>query len=353
MGRRIVTADTLIATTGRLVADGKGLLAADESNGTCDKRLAEFDIPQTSESRRSWRALLFTTPDLATSISGVIVYDETIRQASDDGTAFVEILNRAGMLCGIKVDSGTTDLAGHQGEKITEGLDGLGARLRDYFRMGARFAKWRAVFSALDGRPSRACIAANAQSLARYAALCQENGLVPIVEPELLMAGAHGLADCAAITEEILLDVFHHLAAAGIQLESMLLKPNMVLPGESCAVQDPADRVASATLRVLSHTVPAAVGGIAFLSGGQSARLATERLDAINRLADRPDARAPWPLTFSFGRALQQPALALWRGQAANRSAAQSALHHRAQCNRAVRLGNYSEAMETCARASI
>jgi len=338
-----MSTQTFIDTARKMVADDKGLLAMDESNPTCNKRFAKLGIPQTEQARRAYRELIVTTPGLGESISGAILYDETIRQRKKDGTLFVKVLTDAGIIPGIKVDTGAKDLAGHPGEKITEGLDGLRDRLKEYFQMGARFAKWRAVIGVGDGIPSRGCIEANAQALARYAALCQEAGLVPVVEPEVLMAGEHTLERCGEVTEEVLRTVFHQLHAQRVMLEGMILKPNMVLPGSTCPKQETADDVADATVRCLLRSVPAAVPGIAFLSGGQSAELASARLNAMNV---RFKSRMPWALAFSFARAIQQPALQIWRGQEANVSAAQQALSHRARCNRAARRGEYSAAME-------
>jgi len=336
----------LIDIARRLVADGKGLLAMDESNPTCNKRFAKAGIPQTEEARRAYRELLMTTPGLGECISGAILYDETIRQHKGDGTSFVQVLTDAGVIPGIKVDLGAKNLAGHPGEKVTEGLDGLRARLHDYFQMGARFAKWRAVIGLDDGMPSRGCIAANAQALARYAALCQEAGLVPVVEPEVLMDGNHVLERCREVTEDVLLAVFDALRTQGVMLEAMILKPNMVLPGLGCPHQDSVDEVADATVRCLLRTVPAAVAGIAFLSGGQASELASARLNAMNLRRNSQDARAPWPLVFSFARAIQQPALEIWHGEAAHVAAAQQAVYHRASCNRAALHGEYRAAME-------
>jgi len=329
-----------------LVADGKGLLAMDESNGTCNKRFAAAGIPQTEEARRAYRELIVTTPGLGESISGTILYDETTRQKKKDGTTFINVLIAAGIIPGIKVDIGAKDLAGHPGEKITEGLDGLRERLNGYFQMGARFAKWRAVISLGDGIPSRGCIEANAQALARYAALCQEAGLVPIVEPEVLMDGEHRSEQCRAVTEEVLHAVFAQLYTQRVLLEGMILKPNMVLPGLNCPHQGNVDEAAEATVRSLLRAVPASVPGIAFLSGGQSGELASARLNAMNLLARSPKFRLPWALTFSFARAIQHPALDIWGGQDANVPAAQKALLHRAECNRAALRGAYSGAME-------
>jgi fructose-bisphosphate aldolase class I len=338
-----MNAQTLIDTAQALVADGKGLLAMDESNPTCNKRFADLGIPQTVEARRAWRELIVTTPALGESISGAILYDETIRQQKKDGTAFVKALADAGIIPGIKVDAGAKDLAAHPGEKITEGLDGLRERLAEYARMGARFAKWRAVIALGDGLPSRGCIEANAQALARYAALCQEAGLVPIVEPEVLMDGAHTLERCFEVTEEVLRTVFNQLHAQRVMLEGLLLKPNMVLPGLACPRQETVDAVADATVRCLLRSVPAAVPGIAFLSGGQSGELASARLSAMN---SRFKSRAPWALAFSFARAIQQPAMEIWHGEQTRVLAAQQALLHRARCNRAARRGEYEAAME-------
>ena len=333
----------LIDTARRLVANDKGLLAMDESNPTCDKRFARQGIPQTEEARRAYRELIITTPRLGECISGTILYDETIRQRKKDGTPFIKAIIDAGIVPGIKVDTGAKDLAGHPGEKITEGLDGLRDRFKEYFQMGARFAKWRAVITVGDGIPSRGCVEANAQALARYAALCQETGLVPVVEPEVLMEGDHSLERCRELTEEVLRAVFAHLSTQRVILEGMLLKPNMVLPGLLCAKQETVDETADATIRSLLRVVPAAVPGVAFLSGGQSCELASARLNAMNA---RFKSHLPWAVAFSFARAIQQPALELWKGQDANVAAAQQALYHRARCNRAARRGEYQAAME-------
>jgi fructose-bisphosphate aldolase, class I len=338
-----MNAQTLIDTATTLMAGDKGLLAMDESNPTCNKRFAKLGIPQTEEARRAYRELIVSTPRLGECISGAILYDETIRQRKKDGASFVKALTDAGIIPGIKVDAGAKDMAAHPGEKITEGLDGLRDRLKEYFQMGARFAKWRAVITIGEGIPSRGCIEANAQALARYAALCQEAGLVPIIEPEVLMDGNHTLARCSEVTEQVLQTVFNQLDEQRVMLEGMLLKPNMVLPGLSCPRQETVDEVAEATVKCLLRTVPAAVPGIAFLSGGQSAELASARLNAMHV---RFKSRLPWALTFSFSRAIQQPALEIWRGQEANVLAAQTALYHRAGCNRAARRGEYDVAME-------
>jgi fructose-bisphosphate aldolase class I len=358
----------LIDTAKSMVAGDKGLLAMDESNPTCNKRFAKLGIPQTVEARRSYRELIVTTSNLGECISGVILYDETIRQQKKDGTPFIKVIKDAGIIPGIKVDAGAKDLAGHPGEKITEGLDGLRERLAEYSQMGARFAKWRAVIAVGDGIPSRSCIEANAQALARYAALCQEAGLVPVVEPEVLMDGDHTLGRCCEVTEEVLRTVFNQLYTQRVMLEGMVLKPNMVLPGLTCPPQEEVkevavgeqqyqvrltdrqqdevedvDEVADATVRCLLRAVPAAVPGIAFLSGGQSGELASARLNAMNV---RFKSRLPWALAFSFARAIQQPALEIWQGEEVHVLAAQQALYHRARCNRAARRGEYNAAME-------
>ena len=333
----------LIETARTLVADDKGLLAMDESNPTCDKRFAKLGIPQTAENRRAYREMIVTTPTLGESISGAILYDETIRQFKKDGTPFIKAVVDAGIIPGIKVDAGAKAMAAHPGEKITEGLDGLRERLAEYFRMGLRFAKWRAVIAVGGGIPSRGCISANAHALGRYAALCQEAGLVPIVEPEVLMDGEHTLERCREVTEEVLRTVFSELYAQRVVLEGLILKPNMVLPGLTCPKQESVDEVADATVRCLLRAVPAAVPGVAFLSGGQSPELASARLNAMNA---RFKSRLPWALAFSFARAIQQPALDLWRGKEAHVLAAQKALAHRARCSRAARRGEYDAAME-------
>jgi fructose-bisphosphate aldolase class I len=333
----------LIDTARAMVAGDKGLLAMDESTPTCNKRFAKLGIPLTVEARRAWRELIVTTPGLEESISGAILFDETIRQHTKDGTPFVKVIADAGIIPGIKVDAGAKDMAGHPGEKVTEGLDGLRDRLKEYSQMGARFAKWRAVIAMGPGIPSRAAIEANAQALARYAALCQEAGLVPIVEPEVLMEGEHTLARCGEVTEEVQRTVFSQLYTQGVMLEGMILKPNMVLPGSACPTQETVDAVAGATVRCLLRAVPAAVPGVAFLSGGQSAELASARLNAMNAGVK---SRPPWALAFSFARAIQQPAMEIWRGEEAHVLAAQQALYHRARCNRAARRGEYNAAME-------
>ncbi|MGD0879573.1 MAG: class I fructose-bisphosphate aldolase [Anaerolineales bacterium] len=330
-------------TARTLVADDKGLLAMDESNPTCNKRFASLGIPQTEQARRAYRELIVTTPGLSDCISGAILFDETIRQRLNDGTPFIKAILDAGIIPGIKVDSGARDMAGHPGEKITEGLDGLRDRLVEYAQMGTRFAKWRAVIAVSEDIPSLGCIEANAQALARYAALCQEAGLVPVVEPEVLMDGEHSLERCREVTEQVLRSVFNQLYIQGVMLEGMLLKPNMVLPGLTCPRQATVDEVADATVTCLMRAVPAAVQGIAFLSGGQSAELASARLNAMNV---RFKSRLPWALAFSFARAIQQPALEIWQGDESHVLAAQQALLQRARCNQAARRGEYTAAME-------
>jgi len=331
-------------TTQALFISEKGLLAMDESTGTCNKRFAKLGIPQTVEARRAYRELIVTTPGLGESIGGAILYDETIRQQTKDGAPFVRVLVDAGIIPGIKVDTGAKELAGHPGEKVTEGLDGLRDRLQEYFQMGARFAKWRAVIAIGRGIPSGGCIEANAHALARYAALCQEEGLVPVVEPEVVMDGEHTLEQCREITDEVLRAVFSELFAQRVVVEGMVLKPNMVLPGTACASQPTLDEVADATVNCFLRAVPAAVPAIAFLSGGQPAELASARLNAMNV---RFKSRLPWALAFSFARAIQQPALEIWNGSQANVAAAQEALVHRARCNQAARRGEYSAVKET------
>lgn len=332
----------LTATAAAMVAAGKGLLAMDESTPTCNKRFAKLGIPQTEERRRAYRELIVTTPGLGELISGAILYDETIRQSAKDGTPLIRIVQRAGIIPGIKLDTGAKDLAGFAGEKITEGLDNLTTRVQEYVLMGARFAKWRAVIAVDSNLPTRGCIDANAHALARYAAICQDGGLVPIVEAEVLMDGSEDLQRCFETTEEVLGAVFNQLHSQRVMLEAMILKPNMVVPGLQCAQQDSVEEVADATIRCLLRAVPAAVPGVAFLSGGQAALLASARLNAMNvRFA----SRMPWAVTFSFARAIQQPALEIWAGNDANVSAAQQALLHRARCNSAARRGLYDARM--------
>lgn len=333
------TAQTLIDTARALVADHKGLLAMDESTPTCHKRFADLAIPQTEAARRSYRELVVTTPKLGENISGAILCDETIRQQTLAGTSFVNILNQAGIIPGIKVDLGVRDLTGFPAEKITEGLDGLRNRLADYKQLGARFAKWRAVITISDDLPTSVCIEANMHVLARYAAICQEAGLVPIVEPEVLMEGTHTQEQCFTVTENVLNVLFTQLYKYRVRLEGMLLKPNMVLAGKDCWQQISVEQVADATITCLRRTVPAAVPGIAFLSGGQSPEQASTHLNAMHGWFAE---RLPWALTFSFSRAILQPVLAIWKGQDSHKEAAQQELQYRASCNRAACRGQYN-----------
>jgi len=326
------------STIAAILVPGKGILAADESIPTIGKRFQALGIPCNEESRRAYRETLFTTPGLARYISGAILFDETIRQRTKDGIPFPEFLAKQGIVPGIKVDLGAKPMAAHLGEKVTEGLDGLRERLAEYAALGARFAKWRAVFTIGESVPSRACVQANAHALARYAALCQEAGLVPIVEPEVLMTGEHTLTRCGQVTEDVLREVFSQLHTQGVLLEGMLLKTNMVLPALTCRIQPAVEAVAEATICCLRRTVPAAVAGIVFLSGGQSGDLATARLNAINA-AGRP--LLPWPVAFSYGRAIQQPALSIWDGRHTNAGRAQQAIAQRAKANRDARRGEY------------
>ncbi|NUP50453.1 MAG: fructose-bisphosphate aldolase class I [Catenulispora sp.] len=338
--------DEMNRTAEALVAAGKGILAADESDPTIKKRFDTVAVESTEENRRTYREMLFTTPGLENFISGVILFDETIRQRSADGVPLAEVLAARGIIPGIKVDKGAKPLALADGEKVTEGLDGLRSRLAEYRRLGAGFAKWRAVYSIGAGRPSRDCVRVNAHALGRYAALCQEAGLVPIVEPEVLMDGTHSIGDAAAATARVLAAVYDELFAQRVDLRGTLLKPNMVLSGYSASEQAGAAEAAEATLDVMYRHVPAAVPGIVFLSGGQSDEDATVHLNAMNALGPHP-----WQLSFSFGRALQGPALHTWSGAEQNRTAAQQALHHRAALNSAARSGSYSPAMERASAA--
>ena len=331
----------LDVTAQALVAPGKGILAADESTGTITRRLASIEVASTEENRRAYRELLFTTEGAGRFISGVILFDETIRQRAADGTLFPEVLSRQGIAPGIKVDKGTVALAGFPGEKVTEGLDGLRQRLAEYVELGARFTKWRAVITIGEGIPSDACVAANAELLARFAALSQEAGLVPIVEPEVLMDGDHTIQRCYEVTVETLAEVFGALRRHRVRLEGMLLKPNMVLSGSASPEQAGVQEVAMATVGCLRETVPAAVPGVVFLSGGQSDEAATAHLNAMNRLGQQP-----WQLSFSYGRALQAPVLEAWKGDAGNGPAAQWAFLHRATLNGAARSGDYRPEME-------
>lgn len=328
-------------TARAMVAPGKGILAADESTGTIKKRFDQIKLESTEENRRAYRELLFTAPGAADYISGVILFDETLRQKCADGTPFPAYLAGLGIVPGIKVDAGAKPLAGFPGETVTEGLDGLRQRLAEYHDLGARFAKWRAVIDIADGIPSRFAIKANAHALARYAALCQEAGIVPIVEPEVLMDGAHTIERCEEVTSATLQTVFDVLYAHRIHLEGIVLKPNMVIAGKKCATQADPRQVAEATVRCLKRHVPASVPGIAFLSGGQTEAQATEHLSLMNAIGS-----LPWELSFSYGRALQASTLQAWGGQAAHVAAAQRAFHKRARLNGLARRGAYKPAME-------
>ena len=328
----------LAETAQALVADGKGILAADESTGTIKKRFDGIQVESTAETRRDYRNMLFTTAGAAEHIGGVILFDETLRQEAADGRRLAQILIDAGMIPGIKVDSGAKPLALHPGETVTEGLDGLRERLAEYAGLGARFAKWRATYSVGAGLPSAACQDANAHALARYAALCQEAGLVPIVEPEVLMDGDHDIDACEAVTETTLRRLYAALAEQDVVLEGTLLKPSMVISGAGCAEQAGVEEVARRTVRSLQRCVPAAVPGIVFLSGGQSDELATQHLNAMNKLSARP----PWKLSFSYGRALQAAPLKAWRGKPENLAAGQAAFLERARANGQASLGTYA-----------
>ncbi len=331
----------LVSTARELVAPGKGILAADESTSTITKRLASIHVESTVDARQRYRDLLFTAPSVEDHISGVILYDETIRQSSADGTPFPELLASKGVIPGIKVDKGAKTMALFPGETITEGLDGLRDRLVEYRNLGARFAKWRAVIHIGEGIPTANALSANAEALARYAALCQENDIVPIIEPEVLMDGGHSLEICDRVTTETLNTVFAALYDSRIILEGMLLKPNMTISGIDCPVQADVAEVAQATIQTLKRTVPSAVPGIVFLSGGQSAELATAHLDAMNRIGG-----TPWELSFSYGRALQSPVLEAWKGDDANRALAQAEYIKRAKLNGLARYGQYKSSME-------
>lgn len=324
-----------------LVKPGKGILAADESTGTIKKRLASINVESTEQSRRDYREMLFTTAGMEQFISGVILFDETLRQDAHDGTPLRQILVERGVIPGVKVDTGAKDLAGFPGEKVTEGLDGLGNRLAEYRELGAKFAKWRAVINIGPQIPSQFCLLANAHALARYAALCQEAGLVPIVEPEVMMTGDHGIERCEEVTTSTLSLVFSQLIDHRVKLEGILLKPNMVLSGKDCRRQASPQEVAEFTVRCFRSVVPAAVPGIVFLSGGQTPEQATANLNAMNAMGDHP-----WQLSFSYGRALQQPALSAWRGEASNVPVAQKAFYVRAKLNGAARYGQYTPSME-------
>jgi fructose-bisphosphate aldolase class I len=326
-----------------MVADNKGLLAMDESTPTANKRFAAAGIPQNEEARRAYRDLIVTTPGLGDFLNGAILVDETIRRQTREGIPFAEALEQQGIIPGIKVDSGAKAMPAHPGEKLAFGLDALRERLAEYASLGARFAKWRAVITIGDRIPSSSCIQANAVLLALYSALCQEAGIVPIVEPEVLMDGDHNLARCSEVTQKTLHTVFDQLVAQRVVLEGMILKPNMVVPGQKSPHQASDEEIADATVQTLLRTVPPAVPGIAFLSGGQSGEEACSRLSNMNW---RYRSRLPWALTFSFARAIQQPAMDIWHGQDANVPAAQKALLHRARCAHAARRGEYTPAME-------
>jgi fructose-bisphosphate aldolase class I len=337
--------DAMRETARELVAPGKGILAADESSGTIKKRFDQIGVESTEENRRSYRQLLFTTPGVGEHISGAILFDETIRQATDDGTPFPEVLEKAGVIPGIKVDTGAKPLAFFQGETVTEGLDGLRERLAEYGGLGARFAKWRATYVIGDGTPTEFAVLANGHAMARYAALCQEASVVPIVEPEVLMDGDHDLAACETATGHALEVLYTQLLQHQVDLAGSLLKVNMVVPGKGAADQADDATIADATLRVLTANVPKEVPGIVFLSGGMSDEEATSRLNEINRRG----ADAPWQISFSYGRALQQQPLKAWSGDAGNVEAAQAALAHRARMNGLARDGQWSPSLEDAA----
>jgi len=327
-----------------MVEKGRGILAADESTPTCKKRFDSINVESTEENRNAYRDMLFTTPGMEEYISGVILFDETLRQSTlSDNTPYPKYLKNLGVIPGIKVDKGAHTLSGSDGEKVTEGLDGLNTRLKEYYDLGARFAKWRAVITIGDSAPSGTCISVNAHALARYASLCQENGLVPIVEPEILMDGDHTIEDSFIVTEEVLHTTFYELYTQNVLLEGMVLKPNMVLSGYDCSEQASVDDVAEMTVTVLKRCVPSAVPGIAFLSGGQSDEDATAHLNKMNQILGE---NSPWNLTYSYGRALQAPALKAWRGKADNVSAAQDAFQKRSKLNSMATKGEYDPSME-------
>ncbi|MEM8637897.1 MAG: class I fructose-bisphosphate aldolase [Cyanobacteria bacterium P01_G01_bin.54] len=336
-------ATELRATAQAMVAPGKGVLAMDESNGTCNKRFEKLGIPTTEERRRAYRELILTTPKLSDYVSGAILYDETIRQSSQSGVPFTQVMKDSGIIVGIKVDTGAKDLTGCPGEKITEGLDGLRDRIAEYYQMGARFAKWRAVITIGNGIPSDTCIVGNAHGLARYAALCQEGGLVPIVEPEVLINGAHTIDTCYDVTSKTLQVVFEQLRLNKVEFDQMILKPSMVIAGLDCPTQANVDQVAQRTIQCLRNNVPTTVPGIAFLSGGQTKEQSSAHLSTMN---EKYGATCPWRVTFSYARAIQQPALDCWRGNDDNISTAQQLLHHRAKLNSAASNGQYKPEME-------
>jgi fructose-bisphosphate aldolase class I len=335
----------MAAVAKAMVAPGKGILAADESFPSIKKRFDSIGTESTEESRRSYREMLLTAPGSQEYISGVIFFDETLRQSTAKGERFVDVLNRNGIIPGIKVDTGSKALAGFPGEEVTEGLDGLRGRLEEYVKLGAKFCKWRAVVNIGAGVPSPAGIHANAHALARYAALCQEQGLVPMVEPEVMMEGDHSIERCYEVTIATLREVFNELSEQRVVFENMILKTNMVVPGKKCADQANPKRVAEMTVRALHTTVPATVAGIVFLSGGQKPEPSTAHLNLMNSMG----VRHPWPLSFSYGRALQDSALKTWGGKAENFQAGQKALMHRAKMNGLATLGKYNEGLETAA----
>ena len=324
-----------------MVAKGKGILAADESMGTIKRRFDSIKIESSEDNRRAYREMLFTTPGIEEAISGVILFDETLRTKTSDATPFPQVLSKKGIIPGIKVDKGPVDLPEFPGEVVTEGLDGLRGRVKEYKDLGAKFAKWRAVINIGNGIPTYTCLSANAEALARYAALCQEGGLVPIVEPEVLLDGSHTIERCQEVTEHTLKVTFTALFLHRVYLEGMILKPSMVVSGKDCPQQAGVEEVAERTIRCLKRTVPAAVPGIAFLSGGQTAERATEHLNAMNAMGPHP-----WEVSFSYARALQDPALKAWKGAPGNIAAAQKIFYHRAKCNSAARSGKYTKQME-------
>ena len=337
--------ETLESIAEAMVAPGKGILAADESSGTIKKRFDSINVESTADNRRDYREMLFRTEEAMKSyISGVILYDETIRQKTKDGTPLVELIKKAGSIPGIKVDAGAKDMAGFPGEKVTEGLDGLAERLAEYYDLGARFAKWRAVIDIASGIPTRTCLEANAEALARYAALCQQAKIVPIVEPEVLMDGGHDIGRCFDVTEETLRIVFERLAAHRVKLEGTILKPNMVIAGKKCGKQASVEEVAEMTIACFKRTVPAAIPGIVFLSGGQSDEDATAHLNAMNAIGG-----FPWKMSFSYGRALQAAPLKAWSGKAENVAAGQKAFLHRAKMNSLATIGDWKTALEKAA----
>lgn len=332
----------LVSVAEAMVAEGKGILAIDESSGTIAKRFKSVNVECTEENRRAYREMLLTAPGLGKHISGAILYDETIRQSTREGVSFVQVMEKAGILPGIKVDTGAHPLAGHPGEKITEGLDGLRERLNEYRSLGARFAKWRAVITIGENLPTSSCVEANAHALARYAALCQEAGIVPMVEPEVLMDGTHSLDESFEVTEATLRSLFQQLYEHNVLLEGTILKASMVISGAEASVRANVQEVAEATLQCLLNSVPAALAGVVFLSGGQADEEATAHLNAMNELGE-----FPWPLTFSYGRALQAPSLAVWgQNPAANVAAAQKKLLHRARMNGLAAMGKYQSSNE-------